>query len=167
MLYDVFILSLALIGIVGVLVFSYKITHSSVYPVGVLEKSSLHNESINKDEAELRRVGLSESDWLTWRNVAKTSIDIENAFQSEWERDKCSVYEFTMPTGIRLNTTRGDKLRQEPTRETEQSKIEREVAEQKKALKAIENRVRQLELDSVQKSQEAGEEAVEQPHLIN
>lgn len=182
MVYDVFIFSLTVLGIVTALVYSHKIAHSRVYPVGMVRKMPaaspaqervdeitvhLPDSLLQGDIIELVAKGLSNSD------IAK------DLHISESEVKRC-IHRLALGASVKKKAanwqifadkefgTFQPRLRQ-PLLHAERLTLEAEVTEQSEILEHhlnlfadLEKRVRRLEVEKVRMSQEAAAE--EKPH---
>ena len=181
-MYDVFILALMMVGISSVVVCSYKIFHSRVHPVGMVRKIPSSPQRVDEASAGLldlkkslqaELVSLLGKGWSTEeiaRDLHLSEEDIKDYIQR-------MTWEAYARRGFRVHSgkqqyivTVGHSLAQNPFHEREESALEEEVVEQGEALKShskqleeIEKRIRRLEIESVQKLQEATEEKPQPP----
>ncbi len=152
MVYDAFILSLTILGIASVVVFSYKIAHSRLYPVGIVRKLPGSRKPI--DEAAAQLGGLV--DVPPEQIAAAAPIRVEPAPGKEmWRCEKCGLLQYR---GKDFQCRRCDPM----ATQGGHFALEKEIAEhgealklQRKLVKDLEKRIRQLEVELVKKSQEA------------
>lgn len=186
-MYDVFILCLMLSGILAVVVYSYKIFRSYVYPVGMVRRTPAIQEcedattSILPDfetpfeQDEFIKAVIVEgfSDKELDRDLNLSEADIKDYLQ----RDTKKVYakrRLRAHSGWRqYRLVLRHNLEQNPSREEKDSTLEEEIVEHGEALKIhskqfeeIEKRIRRLEIESVQKLQEATEEKPRPPQVV-
>lgn len=175
-MYDVFILGLMIVGIMSLVVYSYKIFNSRVYPVGIVRRTPATQEYIDETSAGLGfetglqpdLMSLLDKDWSDTeiaRDLNLSEQDIKDYLQRvrNWEvRAKGRI---GLQSGRRQYKLALHHLRQNPLREREESPLEEEVVEHGEALKIhskqfedFEKRIRKLEVESVRKQQEAAEE---------
>jgi hypothetical protein len=160
-MYDAFILTLSALGIATVLVYSYKIAHSPLRTVGIVRELP---ESQKSGVDSIRHAGstgspmwsMSANGKETWRCEGCGLVQSRSTdFQCRRCKEK-SALRFVMAYEI-VGDSGPD--------ESAQSALEGEVAQHGETLKAhsrlfkdIEKRLRQVELESVKRSQEAVEE---------
>jgi hypothetical protein len=175
-----------IVGISGVVVFSYKIFHSRVYPVGMVRKMPVPQENIEEAstglsasqsglQAEL--MSLLEKGW----SIKETARDLHHSEQDilkhyllrmKWKevyakrrQSGGSQFKFALHN-LHLGET--------AILEWEDSALEDEIVEHGEALKShskqfedLEKRIRRLESESVQKLQEAAEEKPQPPQTVH
>ena len=172
MVYDAFILSLAIIGIVGVLVFSHKIAYSRVYPIGIVRKWPESRKSIDdtRTQPDTQVAGPPE------QPVLAPPLEADLVAGTEvWRCEKCGLVQHRgkdfrcrrckQLSNMAAKMRSGDK--EDPrTNEGGRLPLDKQVAEHGKTLELhdklfeqFETRIRQLEVESVQKSQETGEQS--------
>jgi hypothetical protein len=176
--YDLFILALMILGISSVVVFSYKIFHSRVYPVGVVRKipasqedlETLAEPSVFRTQAELMSLLDKEcTDEEIAQTVHLTAQKIR--YYRHRIRRKLDAKQLPSdPTGKHAIYYVGLKYLRDP----EDPALEDEVVEHGEALKiqarqfeAFEKRLRRLEVESVKKLQEAAEEQPQAPPVVH
>ncbi len=181
-MYDAFILVLMIVGISTVVVFSYKIFHSRVYPVGIVrsvpaaqeyaEDASAEPSNLATDFNRLMAEGCSVGDIAN--NLHLSEQDVKHyIYRVKW--DIYSKRRFSSQIGkqqYRLAVRyRGQKPSDEPETDPD---LKKEVSEHGEALKLhdelfkdIEQRMRKLEVETVQKLQEAAEETPQPPQAVN
>jgi hypothetical protein len=186
--YDVFILGLTIAGISAVVVFSYKIFHSRVYPVGMVRRipaiqecedattSILPNFETPFEQDELIKAVIVEgfSDKELARDLNLSAADIKDYLQRTrglWSKrtlkGQVQVGLRHYRLGIRHN------LEQNPFHEREDSPLKKEPVEHAEALKLhskledFEKRIRRLEIESLEKFQEATEEKPQSPQVVH
>jgi hypothetical protein len=171
--YDAFISTLTVVGIVTALVYSYKIARSRVYPVGIVRELPEARKSIEAPP-EQREATTPPARWEgagagkeTWRCE---SCGLVQARGKDLQCRRCkhiTLSQFAMTV---------EKMEESVANEPEQLALEKEIAEHGATLKAhsklfkdIEKRIRLLEVESVKKSQEAAEERPrpQQAEVIN
>jgi len=165
--YDVFILGLMTVGITSLVVFSYKIFHSRVYAVGIVRKVPAVQEYVEEASAgEL--ISLLNKGW-TNREIAKDLRLPEQEVRYHIHRK----LDAKQQTGEQQHKLAIYYVGQTHLHEREDSALEEEVVEHGEALKLhsriedIEKRIRRLEVESVQKLQEATEEKLQSPQVVH
>jgi len=185
--YDVLIFGLMIVGISSLVVFSYKIFHSRVYPVGIVRKVSLTQEYVEKitrvsdfrtalDPDDLNRL-ISEG-WSVGEiagNLHLSEKDVRNYLR----RDYFHRTTWDLHLKRRLSPQMGKEhyklgLLHFNESEAEDPDIKKEVSEHGEALKLhdkllkeIEQRMRKLEVESVEKLQEAAEDTPQHPQMVH
>lgn len=179
-MYDVFILGLMTVGISSVVVFSYKIFHSRVYPVGIVRRMPVAQECVDERSAELpaspRRfqqelMSLLEKEWSIGEiaDLHLSETDIEGHLQ----RVKVFAKNYSKQRRPRPQSGREQyrlalRLGETASLEREDSALEVEVKLHSKQFEDFEKRIRRLEIESVQKVQEAAEEKPQpQPPVVH
>jgi hypothetical protein len=158
--YDVFILCVMAMGISTVVVFSYKIFRSRVYPVGIVRTVPAPKQCA--DETFAAELDDLQKDFQTKITLLMgddlSPKDVTDWLNTTW-RPKSQSGKQPYKLAVRHHSG------QNPSREREDSALEEEIIEHGEALKLhtkqfeeIEKRIRQLETESVQKLQEAREE---------
>jgi hypothetical protein len=168
--YDVFILGLMIVGITSLVVFSYKIFHSRVYPVGIVRETPAAKEYENTTTL-LADFGTAlepdTADIYSYIEIARGEQD-EQGIKDY--RDTWKVYSkrrLGPQSGRRqYKITLRPNLRQNPSHEREESPLEEEVKLHSKQFEDFEKRLRRLEIESVQKKQEATEEKPQPPQPV-
>jgi hypothetical protein len=159
MLYDVFIFTLTVAGLVTVLVFSYKIAQSPVYPVGIVRPPPTQQpllELIERQEvARLRaeayraaagkRFKFTQKGFLIPRDLTEFQIVLP-----EHAASKEHVWVVPVDEGVVL-VDRDSAIEMEVAGHGEH------LSDHDKQLTAFEKRLRRLEVESVKKLQEAAE----------
>ncbi len=183
MIYDAFILSLAIAGIVGVLVYSYKMAHSRVYPIGIVRKPAATRKSVYDAIADLQlrryedvRAVEGIQSLHTYRLLFKEAVQAKGTHaapgKSSWQSIAVALSDrVLLDTDIdiffapRKKSGRSEELAKEGAG---RSAIEEAVGEHAKALEFhqrlfqhLEERIRELELESLRKLENVGEE---KPH---
>jgi len=180
--YDVFILVLMIAGIASLVVFSYKVFHSRVYPVGMVRK-------IPSSQAYIDEAGLpdfkteSQSELMSLLNKGLTNREIARylAVSEQDVKDRLQRMTWKVYAKRRLRSPQSEKhhvhfyLGKTAVLEPlEDSALEEEVVEHGEALKLhskqfedFEKRLRRLEIESVQKRQEATEEKPQPPQMVH
>jgi hypothetical protein len=172
--YDAFIFVLTAVGIVTVIVYSYKINHSRVSPIGMVRSLSDPLESVQPlateqqiveiDSALLKATAWKES----WRCESCGLIQPRGKDSQCRRCKKHAVFQMTMSLERIPEDSSID--------ESGQLALEGEIAEHGETLKEhdkifrnFEKRIRQLELESLQKSQEYAEErpGISQPRTVH
>jgi hypothetical protein len=181
-------------GITSLVVFSYKIFRSRVYPVGMVRKIPPSQEYLDEPSVGLRFETSIHSDLMSllhqgWsvteiaRDLNLSEQDIKNYIQRvrNWE---VHAKGRGLQSGWRqYRLVLRHNLEQNPSREGKDSTLEEllrtirtaeEIVEHGEALKIhskqfeeIEKRIRRLEIESVQKLQEATEEKPQPPQVVN
>ena len=181
-MYDVIILCLMLAGISAVAVFSYKIFRSRVYPVGMVRKIPLLQAYIDERSAglsdfgnvletgDLKRLmaeGCSHEEIATVLHISEP--DVKDLLQ----RVTRKLYAKGR-SGPHSGKRQYYYLAENPFHERGDSALEEEVVEHGEALKLhskqfeeIDKRIRRLEIESVQKLQEATEEKPQPPRVVH
>jgi hypothetical protein len=169
--YDAFIFTLTLVGIVTVLVYSYKIAHSRVYPVGIVREISNPEKSVDLPPEQVEAAAAARV--IAWREM--------------WCCEHCGLVQprGKEPYGKDFQCRRCKEVAVSPfatvgmmgkslANESEQVAHEREFAEHAEALKHLtkmssdfEKRIRKLEVEAVRQSQEAAEEKPQQAEYIH
>jgi hypothetical protein len=181
--YDVFILGLMIVGISGVVVFSYKIFHSRVYPVGIVRRTPTIHEELNNATvralsdfwatAELPEVSMLEG-WH-YKEIADLRLSEQNIvdYLQRQIRKKYLVPGLGLLLDRREYKNALRHLGANPFHEREDSPLEEEVVEHgealelhSKRLEEIEKRIRRSEVKSVQELQEATEENPQPPQQV-
>jgi len=174
--YDVFILGLMIVGITSLVVFSYKIFHSRVYPVGIVRRVPAAQEDVedasdvlpdfNTDlQAEfmsLLNKGLTKSEIAQYLRVSEHDIK-DHLRRMTWKmyaKRSQSQHKFVLHN-LHLRET----AFVEPV--LEEKVVEHgEATKLHSRLEDIEKRIRRLEVESVQKLQEA-EEKPQSPQVVH
>ena len=164
-MYDVLILCLMLAGISAVVVYSYKIFRSRVYPVGMVRRVRATQECEDATASILPDFETAPEHDEFIRSVVVEGFSDEEVFVRR---------RLGPPSGRRQYIlTLRHYLRQTPFHEREDSGLEGEVVEHGEALKRhskqfedFEKRLRRLELESVQKVQEGTEEKPQPPLIV-
>jgi len=166
--YDVFILGLMIVGISTAVVFSYKIFHSRVYPVGMVRRKI----SVSPEDVDVFESGL-ETDVMDYLARETSSRKIADLHLSKQNVKDWRVYA-KRRLGPKSHYKFPLRYLQTASLEQEDSALEEEVVEHGEALKyhskqleEIEERIRRLEIESVQKLQEATEEKPQPPRVVN
>ena len=167
MLYDVFIVSLMMAGITGIVVYSYKIAHSRVYPVGIVR-------SMPKARPLDPEASRSLDDGLRAFRVAENALSADVLDYALRELRYATVTKEDFPLLLHGPLKIRGRVTRPSSPEEDKSAIEKKVAEQGEALKQyskmlreLDKRVRQLETDSVEKLQETIEESAQTPKMIH
>ena len=184
-MYDVFILGLMIVGITSLVVFSYKIFHSRVYPVGIVRRVPAAQELVDEASAESSGFGAGlEADLMDYLARDWSNIEIARDLNLSEQDVKKHLQRVTWAlhakrrSGLKSGKQQyklallhywAQKQPHEP--ETEDPALEKEVIEHGEALKLhskqleeLEKKMRRLEIKSVQELQEAEEKP--QPPLV-
>jgi hypothetical protein len=168
--YDALIIILMIAGISTALVYSYKITHSRVYPVGMVREFP---DALKSIEIPTKQP-----------TVKTTPIVWEVAPEKDaWRCESCGLVQprkkgFQCRRCKQISSLQAtvaiEKMEESLANEPDQVALGRDVAEHSQALKLysrmfkdLEKRIRQLEVEAVQKSQEAAQENPRQQELIH
>ncbi|HXL09674.1 MAG TPA: hypothetical protein VN966_05595 [Candidatus Bathyarchaeia archaeon] len=180
--YDVFILGLMIVGITSLVVFSYKIFHSRVYPVGIVRRVPAAQEYVDKTSTGLTGFKSLQTELMSlldkgWSNseIARDLHLSEQDIKDYLQRATWEVYSkrrLSPQSGKRQYMLALHNL-EHPLHECEHSALEEEVIGHGEALKLhsrledFEKRIRRLEVESVQKLQEAAEEKPQPPQAVH
>ncbi len=176
-MYDVFILGLMIVGISSVVVFSYKIFHGRVYPVGMVRRIPVSQENVDKSsdfqssfQAEL--MSLLEKD-CSIKEIARDLHLSEHEIEGHLQRVRWKVYAKQYAKQRRLSPQSGKgqyrltlRLGETASLEREDSALEEKVRLHSKQFEDFEKRIRRLETESVQKLQEATEEKPQPAQVV-
>jgi hypothetical protein len=181
--YDVLIFGLMILGISTAVVFSYKIAHSSVYPVGMVRKMPSSQDSgegalacESAPPADLIDFA-TEGEIIRHANVSEQTVRkyvYRMALRESAKQHLKGQIRKLQPIKIVLFQDRWETPFRGP--EPEDVALEKEVAEHSETLEyhsisfaALEKRVRKLEVESVKKSQEIAKEKAQvlQPETVH
>lgn len=185
-MYDVFIPALMVVGISSLVLLSYKILHSRVYPVGIVRRVPAAQECVDEASTELpgslsgsqtELISLVAKGW-TNKEIARDLNLSEYTVRSRLHRILRKLdakQQPSSPTVKQQHELAHYYLRQQnPFHEREDSPLEEEVVEHGEALKLhskqfedFEKRIRRLEVESVQKLQEDAEEKPQPTQVVH
>jgi hypothetical protein len=167
--YDVFIFTLTILGISAVVVFSYKIFHSRVYPVGIVRKVSAQREEETAILPYLMTgadvAGIVPEDWSS----GGISVDLKLSGKTVAYYILKHQLSGRQDKAVLIRSLRNKYLHGRP----EDLALAKEAAEREEALKLrsriedMEKRIRELEIKSVQQLQETAEETLQPPQVVH
>jgi hypothetical protein len=172
--YDIFILGLMIAGILSVAVFSYKIFHSRVYPIGVVRKIPASQAFVAETSAELSGLSTSrfEAEVMGLLYKYDDSSITEIAHHSGRDIDigaqlpQLAAKRYTKQRRLSHQSGRVQRRFVVYWRDPEREESAEEI-ELRSKLEDFEGRIRRLEIESVQKLQEADEEKPQPPLVVN
>ncbi len=177
-MYDVFILSLMIAAITSLVVFSYKIFHSRVYAVGIVRKVPAVQLQEYVDEASAGDFkGDLQAELMCLLGKGWSNSEIARDLHLSEQDIKNHLRRMTWKMYAKRNQSQhkfalhylhfGETAFVEPV-------LEDEVVEHGEALKLhskqfedFEKRIRRLEIESLQKRQEATEDKPQPPHVVH
>ncbi len=171
-------------GISALVVYSYKIFRSRVYAVGMVWKIPALQTYIDESSSDLpdfnsgfqvELKSLLDESWLNKATVLDLNVSQREA-EDYLQRIVKGAYtkrRRSLQPGRQQDTLVLRKLGKKPAEECEETALEEEVIQHGEALKLhskqfeeIEKRIRRLEIESVQKLQEATEEKPRPPQVV-
>jgi len=163
--YDVFIFGLTILGISTVVVFSYKIFHSRVYPVGMVRKVPESQEYADVGDLRLsaQEQGMYYSQRTAWKKYAKRDLrgrTVKLHYKLSPAHYLPHKFETEHAFTFYLRASAKDPAQKGPVEHEEALKLH-------SRLEDLEKRIRQLEIETVQKVQEAAEEKAQPPHVVH
>jgi hypothetical protein len=160
MAYDIFIWALTISGIAIVVVFSVKIARSGVYPVGIVKKLPASKQRLTKAELVLQEIA-------ALRRESVRSLALHRIYYAKKGNPRVHLRLREMQLAYwKANVPEQPNPIEQEERTAE---LEKKSVEQNEALKHLEKRLRQLEVKSLQESQDAAKESDQPPQveLIN
>ncbi len=149
-MYDLCISGLIATGILGIVVFSFKMAHSRVYPIGIIPKVATPQKDLMTPD--LLKPITKEALHYVWHERYLQKLRDEKTFTRVIMTADSEGQEWDLKLREILQQPR-------PSSGEKHAKLEEKVTEHDEALKLLEKRIRQLEVSSAEKSEAVPEES--------